>query len=34
MATTGSGKRKLAEFLDEREVRDISDFWTEEWIAD
>ena len=34
MATTASGKRKLAEFLDEREVRDISDFWGEEWIAD
>ena len=34
MATTASGKRKLAEFLEEREVRDISDFWAEEWIAD
>lgn len=34
MATTEGGKRQLGAWIEEREVRDISDFWEEEWVAE
>ena len=34
MATTEAGKRALGGYLEAREVREIGEFWEEEWVAE
>ena len=34
LATTEAGKRVLGRYLEAREVREIGEFWDEEWVAE